>query len=450
MSQFTTKSRVLIGLTLFSMFFGAGNLIFPPYLGNLAGDNIVPAMAGFAITAVAAPILGVIAVAISGGLDTLAGRVSKGFAFLFTLLIYLSIGPMLAIPRTASTSFEMAVTPFIKDVVENPLFMNFTMGEITQFIYSVGFFALAFVLALNPEKLTQRLGKITGPGLLTLITVLFISTLVNPVGEIGAAQAPFIQGSFLQGFIDGYQTMDTLAALNFGLIIAMNVRALGATSTGQVVSETIKAGFVAGFLLIAVYVVLAYMGAQAGGAGLGGDNGAQTLSGLANVSFGALGNIVLGAMFFIACLNTCVGLFSCCSNYFRTILPSVSYRGWLVVFAVVSTIVSNMGLTMILKVSIPILLAIYPMALVLIVLGLMHNYVPMNRLTYPLTIAFTAAVSIVGALAYAKLPLGPLPEYVSMLPLAGKDLPWVVPALVGFALSFALSPFCPCKAKEAK
>ena len=443
MSNFTFKSRVLVGLTLFSMFFGAGNLIFPPFLGNLAGDNILSAMSGFTLTAVAAPILGVIAVAISGGLDTLAGRVSKSFAFIFTLLIYLSIGPMLAIPRTASTSFEMAVTPFITHVTSNPSLFGFTVGQVAQAAYSVGFFALAFILAFKPEKLTQRLGKITGPGLLTLIAILFIATLVHPVGSIGAAQAPYLDHPLFQGFIEGYQTMDTLAALNFGLVIAMNVRALGATDTKTVVSETIKAGLVAGVFLIVVYVILAYMGAQAGGAHLGGENGAQTLSALAGSSFGQLGNIVLGAMFFIACLNTCVGLFSCCANYFRTIIPAIPYVGWLFIFAAVSTVLANMGLTMILKVSIPILLAIYPIALILIVLGLIHNYVPTTKTTYPLTVLFTAVVSIIGALTYAKIPLGLLPEWMSMLPLHAQSLGWVVPALVGFVLSFILRG-CPC------
>lgn len=438
MQTFSFRSRALIGLTLFSMFFGAGNLIFPPFLGNLSGENILPAMTGFTLTAVAAPILGVIAVAISGGLDTLAGRVSKRFAFLYTLLIYLSIGPMLAIPRTASTSFEMAVTPFIADVTGSPALLGFTTGQIAQAAYSVAFFALAFVLALNPEKLTQRLGKITCPALLTLIAVLFIASMLNPIGGIGEAHDPYIAAPLFQGFIEGYQTMDTLAALNFGLVIAMNVKALGAKDTRTVVSETVKAGLIAGFVFIVVYSALAYMGAQAGGAGVGGENGAQTLSAIAAHGFGGLGNIVLGAMFFIACLNTCVGLFSCCSNYFRTIVPKVPYVGWLFIFAAVSTVVSNMGLTMILKVSVPILLAIYPISLVLIVLGLAHSVMPVRRWTYPLTIALTGVVSVVGALHYAGIPLGPVPEWLDMLPLQASSLGWVTPAIAGYLISLVI------------
>ena len=318
MKSFTLKERCLIGLTLFSMFFGAGNLIFPPFLGALAGDATLPAMSGFAVTAVLFPILGVAAVARSGGLTALGNRVHPAFAFLFTLLIYLSIGPCLAIPRTAGTSFEMAIAPlFAGEGALSGTIMGFEAHAVAQAAYSVFFFLLAFTIALNPDKLTQRLGKILSPTLLTLIAVLFIAAIVHPLGEYGAVRAPYDAAPFVRGFIEGYQTMDTLAALNFGLIIAMNIRALGVTKDSGVVRETIFAGFVAGFLLITVYAALAHIGAEAGGAGLTGENGAQTLTGVVIQQFGHAGLFILGAIFFIACLNTCVGLLSCCSNYFR-------------------------------------------------------------------------------------------------------------------------------------
>ena len=185
MKSFTLKERCLIGLTLFSMFFGAGNLIFPPFLGALAGDATLPAMSGFAVTAVLFPILGVAAVARSGGLTALGNRVHPAFAFLFTLLIYLSIGPCLAIPRTAGTSFEMAIAPlFAGEGALSGTIMGFEAHAVAQAAYSVFFFLLAFTIALNPEKLTQRLGKILSPTLLTLIAVLFIAaTQMRPLLE---------------------------------------------------------------------------------------------------------------------------------------------------------------------------------------------------------------------------------------------------------------------------
>ena len=220
MERLSTRSRLLVGLTLFSMFFGAGNLIFPPFLGAQAGSATWVSMLGFALTAVGFPILGVVAVARSGGLDRLAQRVSPTFAFLFTLLIYVSIGPGLAIPRTASTSFEMAVLPFVSP--ELPL-------ALPRLLYSIVFFGVALLLALRPEKLSDRLGKVTSPCLLALICVIFVACLLHPMGSYGAAMAPYSTTPFVSGFLDGYQTMDTIAALNFGIIIALNIQARGVT-----------------------------------------------------------------------------------------------------------------------------------------------------------------------------------------------------------------------------
>ena len=260
-NQFSFNQRLLLGLTLFSMFFGAGNLIFPPYLGSLAGVDMPWAMAGFAITAVCFPILGVMTVARSGGLMMLASRVHPQFAFIFTLLIYLSIGPCVAIPRTASTSFEMALAPLFTATTE-PFFLDFSPLVCAQFLYSVFFFGLAGIMALNPEKLTQRLGKVTSPALIIMIALLFLACLFRPIAGYGLALPPYDLNAFVRGFLEGYQTMDTLAALNFGLIIALNVQALGVSNTEGVVRETVKAGMIAGFFLITIYLALAHIGAR--------------------------------------------------------------------------------------------------------------------------------------------------------------------------------------------
>ena len=252
------------GLALFSMFFGAGNLIFPPFLGAQAGVHTWPAMAGFALSAVGLPILGVVAVAKSGGLDALAGRVGRRFAFVFTLLVYLSIGPGLAIPRTASTSFEMAVTPFFPSVP----------GWVLP-VYALAFFAAAMALALRPDKLTDRLGKITGPCLLALILCIVVGCFVHPPGGYGPALGAYQSGAAARGFVDGYQTMDTIAALNFGIVIALNLKARGVPEGRPVVRCTVRAGYLAGGVLLLVYALLAHVGAVSGGAFPGAENGAE-------------------------------------------------------------------------------------------------------------------------------------------------------------------------------
>ncbi|MBO7173614.1 MAG: branched-chain amino acid transport system II carrier protein [Burkholderiaceae bacterium] len=442
MTSLNSKQRFLIGLTLFSMFFGAGNLIFPPFLGALAGESTFTAMGGFALTAVCFPVLAVIVVARTGGLDALASRVHPGFAFLFTLLIYLSIGPCLAIPRTASTSFEMALKPFFTgEGAMVGTFMGFPLEMVAQAIYSVLFFALAYTIALNPEKLTQRLGKVMSPTLIALIVILFVSCLIKPLGGYGAVLPPYDVNAFTRGFVEGYQTLDTIAALNFGLIIALNIQAMGVKSTKGVVSETIKAGLIAGVLLITIYIALAHVGATASGAGITTENGAQTLTAVADRQFGAIGLIILGAIFFLACLNVCVGLLSCCSNYFKNTFPVLSYRGWLTVFALCSVVVANAGLTMILTLSIPVLLAIYPVAIVLIVLGLVHPWIARFPMVYPISIILTALTGIVSALLQVGVPLPQFKAFIDTLPLASVGLEWIAPAALGALIGMLISAF---------
>ena len=296
------RNLLLVGFTLFSMFFGAGNLIFPPFLGAEAGTLTWHAMRGFLLSAVGLPVLGVAAVAMAGGLDRLGRRVHPGFAFVFTLLIYLSIGPCLAIPRTASTSFEMAVLPYLGG-------LGTALGSRAQLIYSVVFFCIAMALAFRPDKLTDRLGKVLCPTLLILIAVIFTGCLIWPLGAYGAPAKEYADSAAVKGFLEGYQTMDTIAALNFGIIIALNIRAKGVQEDGAVVRETVKAGVIAGLLMAAVYVALAQIGAPAGAKMRYPGNGARILTFVADSLFGRAGMILLGMIFFIACLNTCVRVF---------------------------------------------------------------------------------------------------------------------------------------------
>ena len=377
------------------MFFGAGNLIFPPWLGVQAGTESLSAFIGFLITAVGFPILGVMAVAESGGLKNLGARVHPVFAFIFMFLIYLSIGPCLAIPRTASTSFEMVVRPLLAEngLLEAPL-LGWTALGFSQLAYSVLFFLAAFLVALNPEKLTSRLGKFLCPTLITLICVLWLGAFVNPIGEAGAPAAAYAGAA--------------LAAAVF----------------------------------FVVYGALTQIGAEAGGAFTGMENGAQTLTAVADKLFGTAGQVLLGLVFFIACFNTCVGLIACCSDYFSGLFPKLGYRGWAVVFAVVSMVISNAGLTLILKFSIPVLVAIYPLAIVLIALGLINlawKNLHLHRWVYPLSMLFTGVVSVAAGLEAFGLNVPFLSNLCADLPWSNIDLGWISPAIGGAAAGLFLS-----------
>ena len=423
MQKLSGRKLLLIGFTLFSMFFGAGNLIFPPDLGAKAGIHFWPAFLGLAISAVGLPVAGVVAVARAQGLEKLAGRVHPVFAQVFMILIYLSIGPCLAIPRTASTSFAM-LAPLVGT------------GAGLQLGYSVVFFAAAFLVALRPERLTRWLGRLLCPCLLVLILVLFGGCLLHPLaGQYGTPTPEYTSGAVLQGVLYGYQTMDTLAALNFGAVIALNIRAQGVTRQEEVQRSTILAGFVAGGLLLAVYAMLGHAGALTGAAVPGLATGADVLTVLADRLFGKAGLVLLAAIFVLACFNTCVGLIACVGEYFHTLVPSVPYPAFAGFFAAASMLISNLGLADILRLSVPVLNALYPVAILLICLSFVPGLEQRHPLVYPLCIGCTALQSVAAA-----LPLGPLSALAKALPLGAVGFGWVLPAAVGLLAGMLLRP----------
>ena len=245
------KNMTLVSFMLFSLFFGAGNLIFPPFLGQNAGTAAPAAMAGFLITAVVLPVLGVVVVARFDGLDRLSRRVGRRFSLAFTVLIYLSIGPGLGIPRAASVPFEMAVAPYL------PQGANAT-GWMAA--YSLVFFAVALWLCLTPGKLVRRIGNYLTPTLLVLLVFLFVSFLLRGERSVAAPREGYAAAPLLTGFVEGYQTMDTIAALNFGLVIATTLGSFGLTEKRDVLRRTVQAGLAAGSILALVYAMLGYMG----------------------------------------------------------------------------------------------------------------------------------------------------------------------------------------------
>lgn len=369
MKKLTRKQSIVIGFMLFSMFFGAGNLIFPPMLGMQAGTHTPLAMLGLIATAVILPILGVAVVAKHGNLINLGSLIHPKFGYLFTILVCLIIGPIIAIPRTASTSFEMAVVPFIHMSGNGLLAM--------RIFYSALFFALAFVVALRPMRLKDLLGKIMTPILITMIILLFIAVLIRmPFVMHHPITTGYLKQPFLMGFSAGYQTMDGLAGLNFGLIIAVNIEAFGIHDKNALAKETIKSGIIAGILLAVLYMLLAYMGMQVNPNVLSGVKditGADILSYIVMLCFGRLGQVFVAIIFFIACFNVCCGLLSSISEYFYALNDKISYKKWLVIFTLSSFFISILGLYNILSFSVYILDVLYPVAIGLMILGFIRK-----------------------------------------------------------------------------
>ncbi len=423
------KDLVLIGLMLFSLFFGAGNLIFPPFMGEAAGEKTWIVLLGFFITAVGFPVLGVIAVAKSGGLTNLAKRVNPVFATVFTVLIYLSIGPGLGIPRAGSLPFEMAVAPYLPESVSLKLAL---------FLYTLVFFSVAYWLSLSPSKLVDRMGKILTPALLALILIMVAGSFVKPLGNYEVAVNGYETSSFFKGFLDGYLTMDTIAALNFGIVIALAIKSKGVTDEKKVVKLSIKAGVMAGGLLAVIYAMLAHLGATSRGMFGVSENGAQTLTNVTTYIFGKPGAVLLALIFTLACLTTCIGLITSCSQYFTTLNEKISYEKWVVILTVFSLLSANMGLNKILSISVPILNAIYPIAIMLIVLAMLDFIFKGNKYVYGLTILFTGVVSVIDSLGQVGMKIDILTNMIAVLPLYKEGLSWLVPAILGIILGLIL------------
>lgn len=429
------RKMLLVSFMLFSLFFGAGNLIFPPFLGQNAGETTPLAIASFLITAVVLPVLGVIVVAAFDGLDCLAGKVDARFAVVFTVLIYLSIGPGLGIPRAASVPFEMAVAPYLPE--NAPL--KWCMAG-----YSLVFFVIAAWLALTPKKLVERIGKFLTPSLLVLLVFLFVNFLFRGDAGVAAAQETYAANPMVKGFLEGYQTMDTIAALNFGLVIAVTIRNLGVENKKSVMRYTVTAGLAAGTILSLVYLMLAYMGMKSSAVYPIQENGAWTLRCIVSQLFGGPGAVLLAAIFTLACLTTCVGLITSISQFFSGLTKKLSYRQWVFVIAGFSFLICNQGLNTILSLSVPVLNAIYPMSIVLIILGLCDSKIQKNCFIYPVTIAAVGVESVLYVLEQAKLSLGIIGELCHKLPLYSMGLGWVVVGLAAVLVSMV----CGCVSSQ--
>jgi LIVCS family branched-chain amino acid:cation transporter len=425
MKNLSNKELLLLSFMLFSMFFGAGNLIFPAFLGRASSEEMVIALIGFIITAVGLPILGVMTIANTGSIQTLGSRVHKSFAFFFPLVIYVSIGPGLAIPRAGTIAYEMGMKPFLPS-------SSLLLG-----IYTIIFFALVLWLSLSPSKLVDRFGKLLTPILLGLILMIFVKSLITPLGNFQQAEEVYQTNTFFKGFLDGYQTMDALAALVFGIFVANAISAKGVQEPKKVSKYMMIAGLGAGTLLASIYAILAYLGGSSSSIGTA-NNGTDVLTIVMSTLFGEFGTLLLGILFTLACLCVSIGLIISCSQYFSALFPFLSYKGWATLLIIVSLAIANLGLNQILALSSPLLGFIYPMAVVLIVLGLFDRTLRYRKSVYRYAIVFSGLFSFFETINTVFLNKK-LDAVLSLFPLYEAGVGWVVPALLGIAVGFLFS-----------
>lgn len=428
-----SKRTLFIGFMLFALFFGAGNLIFPPTVGQLSGNNFIPAIIGFIVTGVGLPLVGIIAGSFSEeGFRSEAKRIHPAFAILFMVTIYLTIGPFFAIPRTAMVSYEMAILPFLEGGIE-------TMAS--KIGFAVVYFGLTFYLALNPSKLVERVGQILTPALLITIVLLIISAFFKLNAPITEVSPQFVKDPFFVGFSEGYQTMDTIAAVAFAMIVITAVKATGLTSQKDIFKQSSIAAVIAGLGLGLVYISLAWIGNNyplTPEEAAGGNMGTSILTGVARLTYGEGGRILLSLIVSLACLTTAIGLVVAVSSYFHELYNKISYPVYAVIFTLISFILASQGLSSIIMGAVPILLIIYPITIVLIVLIFIDRLLKgMPNLAFQLPILVTLVISTLsvtlGYLGDSTFKLKAT-ELLAYLPYQDSDMGWMIPAAVTLLL----------------
>ena len=440
--KLTVQEYVVVASMLFGLFFGAGNLIFPVHMGQMAGSQLVSATLGFLITGVGLPLLSVAALGISKseGLFDLSRKVSRPYAYVFTCLLYLTIGPFFAIPRCATTAFTVGIEQAVPQAAEQL--------RLWLLVFSAVFFAAALLFSLFPGKILTWVGKILNPFFLLFLGILIIVALVKPSAAISAVapEGAYASQAFSTGFLEGYNTMDVLAGLAFGIIVVQVIRELGVTDADAVASSTVKAGVFSSLLMALIYLAVTVVGAQSRGLFETSENGGIALAQIARHYLGSAGLVILAATVTLACLKTSVGLITSCAETFCGMFPKgPGYRAWAVLFTLISFALSNFGLSTIISYSVPVLMFLYPLAIALVLLALFGRFYRHDRAVYISVIVCTllaALYDLICALPeglYDALHADAIQAFgLRVLPFAGAGLGWICPLALGFVIGLAV------------
>lgn len=440
----SNKRYIAIGLMLFALLFGAGNLIFPAAMGQNAGVNVWYAVLGFCVTGVGLPLISIAALGYSGCLDLeeAAGRVHPWYGVFYSVVSYLAIGPCFAAPRTGTVSFEIAVKPFLGSF----------SPDIALPIFLLVFFLLTYWLAATPSKLVDRVGKILTPALLAVILLLIVQSFISPLGTPQAPTKNYATPvtAVMQGILDGYNTLDAIASFIFATLVISFVKEGGVTQPKAIMKQVLLSGSIAVALLAFIYIFIAKIGAdsvtQLGIL----ETGAPVLAGSAKILFGNLGAAILAVIVLLACLSTSVGLVTCCAAYFMRLLGHFSYKTYAVIFCVISYLVGLFGLKTIIVSTIPVLMFIYPLLVALICLIFLDEFFGGRQCVYAWTIAFTFVMATINLLETAGVNLGSFETMLqTYVPLHTFGMGWIPFAAVGFVIGLIWKAAVPEKKAAA-
>ena len=439
----TAKETVTITSMLFGMFFGAGNLVFPAKMGIDAGSNLWSAFFGVFITAVGIPMLAVVALGLSRceGVVPLANKIGKKYSTFFCCLLYLTIGPLFAIPRCASTSFSVGAVGLVGQE-HSALYLA---------LFSLLFFAVVLAFSLKPSGIMTWIGKLLNPVFLAFLFALVIAALIHPVDRIAdvvpAAKYATHGDAFFSGFLEGYNTLDALAGLAFGIVVVNVLRETGIKQPERVAANTAKAGIFSCLFMGVIYFFITLICAQSASLCAECENGGEVLGVIARYYFHSVGAYLTAAIVTFACLKTAIGLVTSCSEAFVQMFhKGPKYSVWAIIFCLVSFGIANFGLSTIVAWCVPVLMFIYPLAITLILLALTDKWFGGDKIVYISTTAFTlvaATLDFLGTLA------GMIPQSTALaavkgfcsrfLPLFDLGMGWIVPACIGAVIGLAIS-----------
>ena len=427
------KKGALTGLLLFGIFFGAGNLIFPPTLGAQSGENFLPAIAGFVFSGVGIAVLTLIIGTLNpkGYIYEISTKISPWFATIYLAVLYLSIGPFFAIPRTATTSYAVGISPLLADADKG-------LGLI---VFTLIYFVAAYLIALNPSKILDRIGRVLTPVFALLIIILVILGALKYGGNAPqAATAAYQASAFGAGFLEGYNTLDALASVAFSVIAVETLKQLGFSSKKEYISTIWVVGIVVALGFSALYIGLGFLGnhfPMTEEAMKGGTPGVYILSQATQEIFGSTAQLFLAAMVTVTCFTTTVGLIVSTAEFFNGRFPQISYKVYATVFTLIGFAIANLGLDAIIKYSVPVLVILYPITITIVMIVIVNKFVPLSKPGMQLTMGLVTAIAVTSVLA-SSFEITTLTNLINSLPFANASLPWLVPAIMGILLSLVL------------
>ncbi|WP_252232055.1 branched-chain amino acid transport system II carrier protein [Clostridium sp. ZBS15] len=409
-----TKDIIIIGFALFAMFFGAGNLIFPPFLGHMVGDQYILGIIGFVCTGVGLPLLAIIAATKGDGtFETMASKIGPKFAIIFTTILFIAIGPMLAIPRTAATTYELTISPLVPSL--SPL--------ISMIIY----FGINLIFVLKRSSIIDTIGKYLTPMLILILTFIIVKGIISPIGHVVSTNVTAVLSS---SFIEGYQTMDALAGLLFATVITNTLKEKK-YSNKELLPMTLKSSGVAVIGLAFIYGGLMFLGAQTSGVEIPDLSKTSLLLLISNDILGNIGTTIIGIAIGLACLTTSIGLLTAGSSFFeKASNGKLSYKMNALVISLISIIIGSLGVDKIVKISGPILSILYPVTITLIVTTLANNYITNIK---------AVRIGVYTSLVFGILEIIPSIN-LNFIPLGKLGFSWLIPTIISILIGYIIFP----------